>query len=423
MIHYITTNGIGNAWVANELHRVDAEGIPFRIHALYRDDQNFFASEWAQKLERSTNYLYPLSPIAVACAVALAPIRFGSRFWRALGNAMFGERESFTNRIKGIAHLAVACLWANSLRKDVPSRIHSQWIHSCGTVGMYGAWLLGVPFSFTGHAADLFRERAALGDKIRRADHIVCISNFHRDFYIGEGADPAKLVTVYCGIDTSHFRPLARERMEPPLRIRSAGRLVEKKGFADLIDACAVLRDRGIPFDCIIGGSGPLEQALRERVAARGLDGMVRLTGESLKQERIPDFMSGADVFCLPCVWAKDDDVDGLPQMLMEAMACGLPSVSTRLVGIPDLIEHGRGGLLVEPGDVEGIADAIERLYLDADLRMRLAAGGRTRVLETFDLRNCLEPLFDMHWNSLAAERSSSAILAPAPRETVSAAP
>jgi colanic acid/amylovoran biosynthesis glycosyltransferase len=417
VIHYITTNGIGNAWVANELHRVGAEGIPFRLHALYRDRVNFFASEWAEELERSTNYLYPIRPVAVACASALAPARFGSRFWQALGNAIFGERETFANRIKGIVHLAVACLWASSLRKDPPSRIHSQWIHSCGSVGMYGAWLLGVPFSFTGHAADLFRERAALRDKIRRADRIVCISN------IGEGTDPAKLMTVYCGIDTSHFRPLARERMEPPLRIRSAGRLVEKKGFADLIDACALLRDRGVPFNCIIGGSGPLDQALRDRIAARGLDGMVQLTGESLKQERIPEFMSGADVFCLPCVWAKDDDVDGLPQMLMEAMACGLPSVSTRLVGIPDLIEHGRGGLLVEPGDVEGIADAIEQLFLDADLRMRLAAGGRTRVLEAFDLRNCLEPLFELHRKSLPNGSSTPAIVASAHRETVAAAP
>lgn len=401
MIHYITTNGIGNAWVGNELNRVEAAGIPFRLHALYRDSQNFFASEWAERLEKSTHYLYPANPLALFVAVALAPLRFGSRFWSALGNALFGERESARNRFKGVWHLAVACMWATAIRRDPPSRIHSHWIHSCGTVGMYGAWLLDVPFSFTGHAADLFRERAALRDKIRRADRIVCISEFHRAFYIAEGADPDKLFIVYCGIDTTHFRPVARRSIEGPLRIRSAGRLVEKKGFADLIAACALLRDRGVPFECLIGGSGPLDSELRHQIGELGLENHVRLTGSALKQEAIPAFMSGADVFCLPCIWASDNDVDGLPQMLMEAMACGLPSVSTRLVGIPDLVEHGRGGLLVEPGDVEGLANALEMLFRDEALRSDLAAGGRARVLEAFDLQTCLDPLFQLHRQSL----------------------
>lgn len=408
VIHYITTNGIGNAWVGNELRCVEEAGIPFRLHALYRDSQNFFASEWAERLERSTNYLYPLRPLALTTAVAMAPFRFGGRFWAALGNALFGERESLRNRLKGIAHLAVACAWATSLRRDPPARIHSQWIHSCGTVGMYGAWLLGVPFTFTGHAADLFRERAALRDKIRRAERIVCISEFHREFYISQGADPAKLVIVYCGIDTSHFRPLARERMEPPIRIRSAGRLVEKKGFADLIAACGRLRDRGVPFECIIGGSGPLEGALRQQIASLGLESMVQLTGEALKQERIPEFMAEADVFCLPCVWARDDDVDGLPQLLMEAMACGLAAVSTRLVGIPDLVIDRHTGLLVEPGHVEQLAGALAELAGDPGLVRRLALAGRERVLESFDLDHCLEPLFAVHHGRAAPFSAAS---------------
>jgi len=104
--------------------------------------------------------------------------------------------------------------------------------------------------------------------------------------------------------------------------------------------------------------------------------------------------MSAGHIYCLPCVWAPDGDVDGLPQMLMEAMACGLPAVSTNLVGIPDLVEHEHTGLLVEAGDVDALADALERLAGDRDLRHRLAIAGRERVIDTFDLDRCLEPLF-----------------------------
>ena len=124
------------------------------------------------------------------------------------------------------------------------SLIHSQWIHSCGTVGMYGAWLLDVPFSFTGHAVDLFRDRVALDDKIRRAEFIVCISEFHRRFYLEHGARPQRLHVVYCGIDTGAFA-FHRHRREGRFREPSVGRLVEKKGFNDLIQACGILADRG----------------------------------------------------------------------------------------------------------------------------------------------------------------------------------
>jgi glycosyltransferase involved in cell wall biosynthesis len=105
--------------------------------------------------------------------------------------------------------------------------------------------------------------------------------------------------------------------------------------------------------------------------------------------------MHGGDVYCLPCVWASDDDVDGLPQMLMEAMACGLPAVSTQLVGIPDLIENEKSGLLVQPRRSSELADALERLIRDPELAARLAATGRERVVEVFDLSRCLTPLMD----------------------------
>jgi colanic acid/amylovoran biosynthesis glycosyltransferase len=396
MIHYMTTNGVGNAWVGNELRVLRREGIPFVLHSLIRPPSTFFSSADVVAINAATRVLYPLAPLQTLRSVMRAPLDFRGRFGAALWNALTGPRESFRNRAVGLWHLLVACHFANGLENEQVALIHSQWIHSGGTVAMYGAWLLGVPFSFTGHAADLFRERAALEDKIRRAEFIICISEFHRQFYLGRGARPEQLKIAYCGIDTSAFSPKAeKHRAGARLRILSSGRLVEKKGFDWLIRACQILQQRGVDFECVIAGSGPLEAALREQVRGAGLEARVSLTGKPLNQEDIPAFMHGGDVYCLPCVWASDDDVDGLPQMLMEAMACGLPAISTRLVGIPDLVIHERTGLLVEPKQAEELADALERLKRDPELADQLALAGRARVLEKFDLATCLEPLLD----------------------------
>lgn len=401
MIHYVTTNGIGNAWVANELSRLEAAGVPFVLHALRKPEALFHGSDWAVRLNQRTRSIYPLPGPALVLSLLLAPLLFRGRFFAALLNALFGRREHLRARLGGIAHLAVACHWARRMRAapEPVTHIHSQWIHSCGTVAMYLGWLLDRPFSFTGHATDLFRDRCALLDKIERADFIVCISEFHRDFYLKHGARPEQCVIAYCGIDPAVFHPRAAAApvADRPYRILASGRLVEKKGFALLVDACRLLADRGERFECVIGGSGPLEASLRAQVERLGLGDRVSVTGQALQQEKIIDFMHGGDVYVLPCVWAADGDVDGLPQMLMEAMACGLPAVSTRLVGIPDLIRDGETGVLVPPEDTVALADAIAGLMHDPARSKRLADAGLRWVHERFDLRDCLEPLIDRY--------------------------
>lgn len=400
----MTIQGVGDAWVGNELRVVRGAGIPVVLHALRRPGKTYFTSPDVADLDRATRAIYPLPWPRAAAAVLAAPFRFGTRFWRALGQALIGPRESLRVRALGLWHLAVACHWAAGLRAGPPSHIHSQWAHAGASVALYGAILLGVPFSFTGHAADLFRERAALRAKIAAADFIVCISEFHRRLYLSEGADPAKLILAYCGIDTAHFTPMRRVRPAGvPVRFLSSGRLVDKKGFDVLVEALALLRDRGMAFEAVIAGSGPLEGRLRALVAARGLEDRVTLTGKELKQEDIPAFMATGDIYALACQRAADGDVDGLPQMLMEAMACGLPAVSTRLVGIPDLIIDGETGLLVAPKDPVALADALARLAGDEALAQQLAAAGRQHLLDRFDLSSCLEPLLQRFRTRLEA--------------------
>lgn len=407
MIHYMTPLGLGGVWVASELEVLRAAGIPFKVHALnpMKEGYFFFSEDTTAQMNRETNTLYPLSKGDAVKAFLLAPGRFGSRFWEVLGNALLGRRETLRVRLLGLWHFVVACHWAGQLRTQKVSHIHAQWVHASGNVAMYGAWLLDRSFSFTGHAADLFRDRCALLDKISRAEFIICISEFHRQFYLQNGARPEQLRLAYCGLDTSRFNPERRERAEgEPVHILSSGRLVPKKGFTVLIEACRILRDRGLPFRCTIAGGGPDEAALRDQIAAADLSVQVTLTGQALEQPDIGDFMHSGDIYALACVWAPDNDVDGLPMMLMEAMACGLPAVSTRLVGIPDLIKDGDTGLLVETNDPEALADALTRLVEDPELTQRLARAGRRHLEEKFDLRSCLTPLIDAYRAKLSAK-------------------
>lgn len=404
MIHYITTNGIGNAWVAAELQIVQNNGIPCVLHSMRAPHQNFFGSEWATKMDRNTQLIYPIKFLSMFSSVLIAPLLFKSRFFAGLGNALFSERENLRARFACLAHFFVACDWARHIRKEDIDLIHSQWIQSGGTIGWYAAWLLDKPFSFTGHAVDLFQARSALKDKIRAADFIVAISKFHKQFYISEGANPDKIHIVYCGIDLSDY-PYAWRPITKPTRILSFGRLVEKKGFDTLIEACALLRDRGLDFECEIAGNGPDEAKLNTLVTSLDLDDVVLVTGNALLQEEIPDWLDKGHIFAQPCCWSHDNDVDGIPRSLMEAMAVGLPSISTHIAGIPDLVQNERTGLLIEPKDPLVLADAIERLINNHSIAKNISEGGRAHVQKHFNLDTCLTPLCDIFRSKITHEQ------------------
>lgn len=409
MICYFTIVGIGSPWVANELGVVEKHRIPFSLHSLREPSETYHRAEWAQSINDATLAIYPLPVTGMLISIVTSPFLFGSRYFAAAINTLFGKRESLRARFSCFTHFWVACHWSRLHRNEPISHIHSQWAHSCCSIAMYAAWLLDKPFSFTGHGADLWRDRVALEDKIRRADFIACISNFHRDLYLSHGARPEQLHIVYCGIDTSQFSPPA-SGMGPKdslIHIRSSGRLVEKKGFPYLIEACRILKDRGVAFECTIGGSGPMESELKSLVAKLQLVDSVTVTGQAIKQEDIAAFAHSGTVYCLPCIWASDNDADGLPQMLMENMACGLPAISTRLVGIPDLIIDGETGLLVEPNDAKQIADAVQRIAGDPALAKRLAENGRQHILNHFQLEPALKPLIDYYRGQLAKARNN----------------
>src|SRR5262249_42578421 len=194
----------------------------------------------------------------------------------------------------------------------------------------------------------------------------------------------AKVRRVYNGLNLEEF-PFRSPEDRPPV-ILAVGRLIEKKGFGDLIDACALLEKRPRTFRCRIIGSGRLQADLAGQIRRLGLEGQVQLTGPMPQSEVVKE-MQNAAVLAAPCIVANDGDRDGLPNVIQEALALGLPVVSTDVTGIPEVIQHDKTGLRVPQHDPEALAAAIEQLLENPALRVRLAAEGRRLMEAEFDIR------------------------------------
>jgi colanic acid/amylovoran biosynthesis glycosyltransferase len=266
------------------------------------------------------------------------------------------------------------------------THLHAHFAALATTVARLASRITGVPYSFTAHAKDIFHndvDQRELRAKLADAHHVVTVSDYNVAWLREQfGAAAARVHRVYNGLDVAAI-PFAEPRLRNG-RVAFVGRLVEKKGLADLVDAIALLREHGrrVPLDVV--GAGVLEETLRTQARVLELQDQVTFHGP-LPADAVAEMVRAASVFAAPCVHAGDGDRDGLPTVLLEAMALGTPCVSTPVTGIPEAVRHGRTGLLVPERDPDALADAISVLLDDAALRVRLARAARAHVEQRFD--------------------------------------
>ena len=192
-----------------------------------------------------------------------------------------------------------------------------------------------------------------------------------------------KVRRVYNGLDVERFgKAVAGPKLEPPL-ILSVGRLIEKKGFDDLIRAAAILKERDVAFHVKVVGDGPLEAELKALIEALGVGDRVELSGPK-SQEEITELLGAASLFALPCVTESDGGMDNLPTVIMEAMAASVPCVSTRLAGVPEMIVDGVTGRLVAERDTEALADALAELLESPGRAREMGERGLERARSDF---------------------------------------
>ncbi len=277
---------------------------------------------------------------------------------------------------------------ALAVRERGITHLHAHFASAATTVARLAARLAGVPYSFTAHAKDVFHDDVRDDDlraKIADAADVVTISDFNLAHLRGRfGPAAARVRRVYNGLDLDAF-PYRPPADRPPV-VAAVGRLVEKKGFGDLLDAVAVLRSAGRALRVQLVGTGPLAADLAAQVTRLGLQDTVTMTG-ALTQDEVRAVVGSAAVFAAPCVVGGDGNRDGLPTVLLEAMALGTPCVATPVTGIPEVVEHERTGLLVPEHAPADLAAAVGRLLDDAALRTRLATAARHRIETDFDAR------------------------------------
>lgn len=278
--------------------------------------------------------------------------------------------------------------------------LHAHFGSDAATVALLASRLSRIPFSFTAHARDIYhtyvdpetdaRMRRA---KMAEASFVATVSEFNKAYLtdLAGAGSPARIERIYNGIDLERFA-FAGAGGRADNEVLAVGRLIEKKGFFDLIEAHRLLAGRGVGMHTVIIGDGPLQGAIEARIATAGLVGQVELLG-ALPQRAVMARMRHATVMALPCIIAESGDRDGLPTVLLEALAIGLPAVSTTVAGVPEIIADGADGLLVAPGAPPALADAIAALLADANQRARFAAAGRRKAEQLFSLTANVELL------------------------------
>ena len=303
-----------------------------------------------------------------------------------------------------------AALLAIRVKTQGITHLHAHFATSATSVARMAAHFAQVPFTFTAHAKDIFHDDVRPDDLERKcasAAAVVTVSDFNKAYLQAAMPSVASRVRrVYNGMDLG-LLPFRSPDDRRPL-IVAVGRLIEKKGFGDLVAACAELMERGVAFECAIIGAGELGPELVADTERRGLAEVVRFLGP-LPQRDVLEYIRQAAVMAAPCVVGADGNRDGLPTVLLEAMALGTPCVSTDVTGIPELVRDGDTGLLVPQHDPSSLAAALSRLLADPALRVAVAASARQLIEQQFDADRSAERLRAI-WAEHAASLQESPV-------------
>ena len=279
--------------------------------------------------------------------------------------------------------------FARIMQKRRLTHLHAHWATVPASAAMVIAKLLDISWSVTAHAWDIFVTNPTLVEKLRTAKFVLTCTDYNRKQLVSllPEASP-RILRAYHGVDVDRFKqppapsPQPRAVGDLPL-ILSVGRLTETKGFPYLLQACRQLKEKGRRFRCVIVGEGPDRQALEGQIKSLGIENYVRLAG-ALTRSDVQALYREAQLFVLPSIVARNGDRDGIPNVVLEVMAAGLPVVSTEISGIPEAIQHGKTGCLVPERDADALAHATEELLQNPERCRQLGAAGQAYVSAAF---------------------------------------
>jgi glycosyltransferase involved in cell wall biosynthesis len=374
---------ISETFILEEILGLERRGLALHIFALHRPSDQI---------------------VHAACARVRAPVDYISLGWRDtiqtlrahlrtlrsdplryLAAAVFALRVSDKRSL--IRFVQAGCL-VDRMRAMALTHVHAHFVHEPGAVAEVASRMsVDVSYSLSAHAKDIYLSSdEMLRRRVGGARFTVTCTEHNRQYLASRVPAGARLTRMYHGVDLDRFKrddgTIGAGGSAVPL-VLAVGRLRAKKGFGVLIDACRLLREGGVELRCEIVGYGEEQPRLQAQIAAAGLQSVVELPGK-LPQDEVIKRYRAARVFALPCRLAEDGDRDGIPNVLLEAMAMRVPVISTPVSGIPELVEHGRNGLLVPANDPVALAGAIRNLIDDPAYGQRLAHAGRRTVQQHF---------------------------------------
>jgi len=388
-------------FILREMNELRKTGLSFEIYSL-KIPKDKIMHEEAKDLAKTTSYLPFFSLKLLGCDLFYL-FRYPLRYFPAFFQALWFNLKSPNFFLKTCAIWYKAVGFAFKARQDGITHVHGQWATFPATVAFIISKLNNIPFSFTGHAHDIYLDTTMLAFKIKRAKFVTTCTEHNKHYLVGLVVSPRsivnslwkkrkdklkketedKIIVNYHGVDLKKFaRPSSIVHRPSSLRILSVGSLLECKGFEYLIEACRILKDEDIYFKCTIAGGGKLEQSLKSQVSSHKLEDKVKFTGY-IKQDQLIPLYKEADVFVLAMVpeihW-------GIPNVLLEAAASSVPVICTMLPSIPELVKDGETGFIIPAKDPMVIALAIKKLYCEQELRKKIGEAGRKVVEQKFDV-------------------------------------
>lgn len=393
---------ISESFISTEILLLESLGIPIQIFSLRRPRESF-THQSVQKIQAPVTYTpeYVLPHFRTLMASNLRLWRrLGGRYARCLARA--ASRALERKKTATLRHFLQAGHLAHlRLMDGRVTHLHAHFCHTPTSVALFASELTGLPFSFTGHAKDIYTsEPDQLRRKIHRARFVVTCTRYNAQYLQRIAGRPVPIHTIYHGIDLDFFAFGANPPPAPPYRLLSVGRMVPKKGYDDLLTALKILDQEGLDFTLDHIGSGEEKDRIRTLCRRLGLERRVRFRG-TLPHEEVIDYYRRSHAFVLACKVAENGDRDGIPNVLVEAMAVGLPVISTRVSAIPELVEDGVTGTLVEPAQPGPLAQAIRKVLTSGPALEAQLRAARRKVEADFDNRRCVQRLYELFRKSL----------------------
>lgn len=387
---------LSQTFIVNEVLALERRGLELAIFSLVRSDEHIVQPQVAdvrapvRYLEDQRRQSWMQRMVLHVASFAGAPRRYAQVLLFCLRKPGLAAGYGDSSTLQCFSHAVRVATGIEAMRAagTDATHVHAHFAHDPALVGMLAARLTGLPFSFTAHARDLVQIPAAsLAVRAVGATAVVTCCQANADYI--DSAVPAEsrppVLMIHHGVELGRFLPTSRDPAVLVPTLMSVGRLVEKKGYVDLLHVLAGVKSDGGVFRCQIYGDGPQWDQLLALRDSLGLHDEVELMG-AWSNERILAALHAADVFVLAPRVTEDGDRDGIPNVLVEAMACGLPVVTTTAGGISELVQQDANGLLSAPGDVGAMAKSVTALLTDSGRRARLGAAARSTVERDYDI-------------------------------------